>query len=189
MLEMVRLVDEADQDEDEGAKSATAFFKIPKAARKKPAPAVQPGSAPRIGAPPVAGAFPGGPPPMPGGPPPIGGPPGGMIAGPIAGGPMAISGPTAGHAAGPAGAPFGGVAEPDHSSDIGRNRTRSFVTLAIVLAMVFMLLLSIAIAGGGLAYYLMNQEDKAEDVEDGDADAIELFVPAGTRDLPASEPM
>lgn len=169
MLEMVRLIDEDDDDEGDAPKSATAFFKIPKSARKKSGGSAGPRAGGRkpgaVGPPP-----PGGPPPMQGpggsgGPPPIAGPGGGggMISGPVAGGPMAISGPTAGGAA-----PFGGVTEPEPDPEIGRNRTRSFVTIAIILAMVLFLLGSLTLAGAGIAYYVMTMEPEDEVAEDAE---------------------
>jgi hypothetical protein len=162
MLEMVRLIDDDDDEEGDAPKSATAFFKIPKSARTKPAASAG-GGAPRIGAPPVAGALPGRPP---GGPPPImgpGGPPpiaGGMISGPVAGGgPLAISGPTAG---GPGGAPFGNVQAPEPEPQIGQNRTRSFVTIALVVAMLLFFLGTLAVAGAGIVYFIMTMEPEKE---------------------------
>lgn len=174
MLEMVRLTDD-DDDEDEGApKSATAFFKIPKSKRKKPSAPVA-GRAPgAIGAG-AAGAIggprpPGGPPPIggPGGPPPIAGPTGagmgggGMIAGPVAGGgPMAISGPTSGGAAA-GGAPFQNIEAPDIDSEVSRNRTRSYVTLAIIALMLLFFFSAVAIAGGGVLYWYLTREPEPE---------------------------
>jgi len=182
MLEMVRLVDEQNGDEDEKPKSATAFFQIPKTARRKPGAAPVAGSAPRLGVPGVPGQAPAG---FEGGPPPIGGP---VAGAPIAaaGGAMAISGPGAppmaagaapvgmisgpvvgGGISGPggpaAGAPFAGVVqEPVQDPGIGRNRTRSFVTLAIVLLMLFFLLCASLVAAGGIAY-LVYTADPGED--------------------------
>jgi hypothetical protein len=176
MLEMVKLAeDEDDEDEGKAPKSATAFFQIPKAARNKAAsagPALpgSAGSAPKLGGPaPKPGAFPGGPPPMigPGGPPPvIGGPGAGLISGPVAGG---ISGPGAG------GAPFAAAPddEPDIAAEIGKNRARSWVTLAIIAIMLLTLFGAVVIAGAGIAYFILTQpeEKPAAEGSGGDEEA------------------
>ncbi|MFK7930202.1 MAG: serine/threonine-protein kinase [Myxococcota bacterium] len=208
MLEMVRLVDEQNGDEDDKPKSATAFFQIPKTARRKPGAAPVAGGAPRLGVPGVPGQAPAG---FAGGPPPIAGPGVGV---PIAaaGGPMAISGPggppMAGGAApvgvisgpvagggitgpgGPtAGAPFAGVVqEPVQDPGIGRNRTRSFVTLAIVLLMLFFLLCATLIAAGGITYLIYNA-DPAEDtaVAKKETEESEDDEPAEDTGQPATE--
>jgi len=89
-----------------------------------------------------------------------------MIQGPTAGG---ISGPTAGGAAG--GAPFAAVEEPDHAEDIARNRTRSWVTFAIIGAMVLLLLGSFTVAGVGLVAFFYFQVEEEE--ESGRAPVVE----------------
>ena len=91
-----------------------------------------------------------------------------MIQGPVAGGgPMAISGPT--------NAPFAGAAaEPEYDEDIGRNRTRSFVTIAIVVIMLLFLGFAFLVAAGGVGYMIYIQQENAEDAGDGGDEGLLL---------------
>ncbi len=153
MLEMVALNDDDEDDDSEINKSATAYFKVPKTGRGAPSASIGGPVAPVPG---IAG--PGAPPPMPGGPPPMpGGPPqamGGFIQGPVAGG---------GSIGGPVATPFDTPPAADDDLDIAANRTRSFVTLAIIAGFVLVLFVSALIcAGGGYYWYSQQQAEAAQ---------------------------
>jgi serine/threonine protein kinase len=156
MLEMVKLVEEDDQ-ESSAPKTATAFFKVPQSTRKKPAAAIGGGGA-AIAQPAPHGGAAGAIATQSGGAP-IAGPmaPAVGISGPVAGAPMAIRGPTAAPDA-----PFGRASAPPDDADIGRNRTRSYVTIAVVGAMLLSFFGAVALAGAGVVYYVLTREPEPE---------------------------
>lgn len=109
-----------------------------------------------------------------------GGGPVGIISGPVAGGggPAAIGGPTA------SGGPFAGASdEPDYGAEIGKNRSRSFVTIAIVLVMLLFLGFAALVAAGGIGYMIYLQSQASEESSDDDEARLELIderLPGGS---------